>query len=480
MKRYAVLVSVITCLLGLAVEPATAQIRVEGGAGNNSFTNTTNPPLSGDMANSGDLFLQHDLELGGELYLNGQIYMQRQATGAPTSDQYIYFSRNGDRASERFGYDGITFLDFVSSEDLVIVDETNGQIRTEGGLWLEAEAPNMFFVVDADENDNAGTFPHEFAWFNNNILLASRAMTLRSTGPDPDLGNLTIAGTLTQNGFDLAEMFLAADSVQAGELVAVDDARPDAVRPAVAGDGGRILGIVATRPGVVLGGAAFSPEALRRQWGDDLAGEFERARPGLEAEFYAENPALRDQAAALASPGAFAADLERRSAARPQAVPSTRDDGSEVPRAGSSKTLWNEAELQEDYTAALNQHETRLFDAARDLFYERRFARVALAGRVPVKVDAAFGAIEAGDPLTASPVPGVAMRAEGAGWIVGTALEAMPSGSGTILAFVDRGWVGGNARGRLAELEDELETLKRALASLGLPGLEPRASLASR
>ena len=48
---------------------------------------------------------------------------------------------------------------------------------------------------------------------------------------------------------------------------------------------------------------------------------------------------------------------------------------------------------------------------------------LALAGRVPVKVSLENGPIKAGDPLTSSSTPGVAMKATGPGEIIGTALE---------------------------------------------------------
>jgi len=49
---------------------------------------------------------------------------------------------------------------------------------------------------------------------------------------------------------------------------------------------------------------------------------------------------------------------------------------------------------------------------------------MVLTGRVPVNVSLENGPIEPGDPLTSSSTPGVAMKATGAGQIIGTALEA--------------------------------------------------------
>ncbi|MBI2020466.1 hypothetical protein HYS94_03505 [Candidatus Daviesbacteria bacterium] len=48
---------------------------------------------------------------------------------------------------------------------------------------------------------------------------------------------------------------------------------------------------------------------------------------------------------------------------------------------------------------------------------------IALSGRVPVKVSTESGAIKKGDKLTASSIPGVAMKSFKAGQIIGTALE---------------------------------------------------------
>ena len=65
-------------------------------------------------------------------------------------------------------------------------------------------------------------------------------------------------------------------------------------------------------------------------------------------------------------------------------------------------------------------------------------APVATYGVVPCRVDAAFGAVAAGDLLAVSPTPGHAMRAAGAdaGTILGKALEPIEAGAGTIKVLV--------------------------------------------
>ncbi len=466
-----------TCLSLLALWPATAQISVQSSTGYNSFLAASSDPESGDMSNAGDLQLQNDLELGGQLYLDGEIFMERSSTPVDAS-QFIYFAHDGVRNAQSIFWNA-TQERFVISESLRLDRDVGptawAPLMSDASLQLHSDYVTMSFVVDSNEDDDASQLTHRFTWYNNRVSQDFRAMRLDSvTG---DIGDLTIAGSLTQDGFDLAEMFLSAAPTRAGELVAVDDTRPDAVRPATAGDGGRLLGIVATDPGMVLGGGALSMGALRRQWGDELADEFERERPTLEAELYANNSALRDNAASLVSQGAFAQTLERRPLveARP-----AEGDGPEENSPATLRPALEGDDLREEYKNSLTEHEMMVFDATLEMFYERRFARVALAGRVPVQVDASFGPIAIGDPLTASPVPGVAMRATAPGWIVGTALEAMPSGSGTVLAFVQRNWFGGETSGRLAQLASELEALQRAVQELRGEAPTLRASLANQ
>ncbi len=67
--------------------------------------------------------------------------------------------------------------------------------------------------------------------------------------------------------------------------------------------------------------------------------------------------------------------------------------------------------------------------------------KVALAGRVPVKVSTINGEIVSGDKLTLSNIDGVAAKAVGEVPVVGIAMEGYSgSGEGSIIAFVNLGW----------------------------------------
>src|SRR5262249_43970234 len=65
---------------------------------------------------------------------------------------------------------------------------------------------------------------------------------------------------------------------------------------------------------------------------------------------------------------------------------------------------------------------------------------VALSGRVYVQADASYGAIQPGDLLTTSDIPGHAMKvadhAKAQGAILGKAMSALKEGKGMVLVLV--------------------------------------------
>lgn len=73
---------------------------------------------------------------------------------------------------------------------------------------------------------------------------------------------------------------------------------------------------------------------------------------------------------------------------------------------------------------------------------------VALAGRVPVKVNNENGAIKIGDYLTISSTPGIATTATTASYVIGRALENFNENEkeGKILCMVQTGWANVNSR----------------------------------
>lgn len=366
--------------------------------------------------------------------------------------------------SSRFGF-GKTFVTgvgfvrewrFSRIARLELVAPTNGgEVRVNadiGGLLLASENASQRYLVDSDENDAVANH----IWYENSTA---------NTGPDWRMmqltevmgGSLFVDGPVTQNHtFDIAETFWEGEPVEPGELVAIDPQGPSAVRPTSVASQATMLGVASTRPGFVLGGGAFSLEAFRRGWGDEIADEYERRRTELEQRIFAEIPQLAEQEERLRSQAGYEAFVARESAESQDQRPTA-------------------AELQDAYERARAEHDTLMFDRTLQRFFKDRFTRVALAGRVPVKVDASFGAIRPGDYLTSSPIPGVAMRASGPGPILGTALESLSEGAGAIQVFVHRGWYGGEgvavgptpAARRMPDPKDlEIAELRRRLAAL--------------
>jgi hypothetical protein len=66
---------------------------------------------------------------------------------------------------------------------------------------------------------------------------------------------------------------------------------------------------------------------------------------------------------------------------------------------------------------------------------------VAISGRVYCRVDASYGAIEPGDLLTTSPIPGYAMKASDRsrsyGAVIGKAMTSLESGQDLVLVLVN-------------------------------------------
>jgi len=69
------------------------------------------------------------------------------------------------------------------------------------------------------------------------------------------------------------------------------------------------------------------------------------------------------------------------------------------------------------------------------------YVPVALLGQVQVNINDSSGAIAVGDYITLSSTPGVGRRATGVGHVIGQALEAHTSGTGTIQVLVNPNWI---------------------------------------
>ncbi len=221
-------------------------------------------------------------------------------------------------------------------------------------------------------------------------------------------------------------------------------------------------------------------EQMRIQDGDEAATLFDGAvtANGLD---YAETFLIQDatlEAGDLVAilpqaPGhvrrtarSYAADLIGVISGRPGFVTGDSFDAEEAADAGLAELRRQKRERGEEAAAKAITLE---LTAKKN----ERQRSVALLGRLPVKVDGAYGEIRAGDPLTSSPTPGHAMAMTRPGRGLGIALEGFDgAGPGMVLAFIQPGYYEPEAS--LAEAaRTEPTAAPRDVA--GLPAGRPRA-----
>ncbi|MGD9613559.1 MAG: hypothetical protein AB7V22_11745 [Kiritimatiellia bacterium] len=272
-------------------------------------------------------------------------------------------------------------------------------------LILATTGDQVKFVADSD--NNTVQIP-AFAWYNNGTAAANRLMELVSNS-----GQLRIKGVLTQNsGFDLAEAYWKSDAaIESGDVVCIDPEQPNAVVLARAANDRAVIGVASTDPGLIMGGGAFTVENLAELWGDDVAALFAAEQKGVEKSLLASDPYFLGRAAQMdAMKSAMAKNARSKDAAAAKG----------------------------GYDSEAQQLAGDLESAALEAFCRENLALVAMAGRVPVKVVAAGGAIRVGDLLVASATPGKAMSADhpAPGTVIGKALESFDAGDGTIMMMV--------------------------------------------
>ncbi|MCG2687901.1 hypothetical protein L6260_03810 [Candidatus Parcubacteria bacterium] len=102
------------------------------------------------------------------------------------------------------------------------------------------------------------------------------------------------------------------------------------------------------------------------------------------------------------------------------------------------------------------------------------YVPVALLGQVPINVNDEGGAITAGDYLTLSSTPGVVMKANGVGYVIGRALESHLSGTGRINVYVQPKWQAINVLaqdGSMTSVGTDLVLDSTGTADAVMPGL---------
>ncbi len=376
------------------------------------------------------IFDQDDLATasGGEKLRVNSNNLSFHAAGPSTTYELRFFGGGGegtgvlrwdplDASGGRFELDN----DLAIVNDLSLTGALANTIASDGVLFVSVVNGARIHI---NSDDSAAT----------EILVIDAGTTTLARFRE-DTQGLDVNGNVNANAFDLAESFVRAEPLEAGDVVRVAPSRPDAILKASRGDKGAILGVVSTKPGFHLGGSLMNENALKN-WNTDVRARFSAARGALQQEAVARNPGLAQR---------------------------LRDARSRAGVDRNPKALKLVELAQRDIDSA-----------ALDLFAARTLAPVALSGRVPVKVDASAGPIAVGDPLGPSSIPGVATKATSPGLILGTALEPLESGRGKVLMFVNRGWWGGTATTRASDQMQRAEGEAQAAAPDAVePGTTP-------
>jgi hypothetical protein len=292
----------------------------------------------------------------------------------------------------RFEFDN----DLAVDDTISLTSNSANGIASGGTLSIRSGLSTRITVNDSDDA------------VTQSLIISASNLDLAKFRQDTQ--GLDVNGNVNANAFDLAESFVRAEPLEAGDVVRVAPSRPDAILKASRGDKGAILGVVSTKPGFHLGGSLMDEKALKN-WNAEVRARFSAARGSLQQEAVTRHP-----------------DLAKR----------LRDAQSLAGVDRNPQTL-----------KLVDQAQRDIDSEALELFAVRTLAPVALSGRVPVKVDATKGPIAIGDPLGASSIPGVATKATSPGFILGTALEPLATGRAKIMMFVNRGWWagGGNEPG---------------------------------
>jgi hypothetical protein len=394
-------------------------LRLDSTAGTKRFAVADN----GDVyARGADLELRRTNTTSGGYRITSGVSTLLADTGQG-DDEESFLALNGDGAILCNPGDTalLTLLDTDDHKPAYILKNTQMQFETPADftiactnqqasdqLILKTTGEEIWYVADSD-GDTLQTYCH--SWYCNGTGNANKRMGLDIAG------NLFLDANLTQNtSFDLAEAFWKSDpAIEAGDVVRVDPAAPNAVVLARQANDPAVVGVISTDPGIVMGGGAFCTNKLVDLWGEEVAALFAKERGQIEAALMATDTHLQACAAQLAR-------LEGVATAAAKA----REKPEDVARA------------EAEYASEQQQLADALEERALRAFCERHLAKLSLAGRVPVKVDASYGSIRPGDALVASDTPGRAMRAEdpAPGTVIGKALEPCAAGQGLIMMLV--------------------------------------------
>lgn len=257
---------------------------------------------------------------------------------------------------------------------------------------------NAVYATVYGENSGAGTGGAFTSYNGTNILVAQEEVTEGSFNTRFRValnGDVYADGRFLPGGADFAEMLPAAPGLEPGDVLIID--AQGMLNRSTTPNAPNVAGVYSTKPGIV---------------------------GGLHEE---------EDGAALA-----AATLPQQAAANHNNAAPTGD------QQGSNQVT--DTTTAPVAAAAAPPVKTSQADPLAQAYAQQHKVPLALVGIVPVKVSAENGAIQPGDLLTTSALPGHAMKATPVdlgdvpiyrpGTIIGKALEPLGAGTGVIRALI--------------------------------------------
>jgi len=328
-------------------------------------------------------------------------------------------------ASQIEAYGPLTIISGEVSESLDLTLKSYGT----GAIVVDNSALELYTgeKLVFDTNDTGDSYLSHSNGGNYTSIFTDGVEVARFMADGSVDGNTTFDA----NQFDIAEYYPTIDpTVEAGDVVSlVSDLNETDLEtssyliakadPSVQNN---VLGVISTKPGFSMGGGSFRSEFCALV----LSGE------------EGENKARKDL---------FMKEI-KESLLKGEFIVEGLDINSIEVDNEVAKLYDEYISTLEDGSISLNIPETRLAtieDRISSCKAEKQIP-VALAGRVPVKIDTSNGAIKAGDLLAPSiNSVGKAMKATAEGWVIGRALENHKEGNDTVMVYVFTSWYGGDS-----------------------------------
>lgn len=388
---------------------------------------------------SGDLF---KIRVGAHGDLTGNIF-------ALYDDSTSIFLASTTKITSGVPHEFTAAGDVSMAYDLVFTNQTSATIESYGPLTIKsgevfenldltldpsgtggvviADGANIKMYSDQkvifDVDDSSDTYI-DFDSTNNWLeVFTDGSERFRFTASGQNESN----GALTTTLSDVAENYPTMNAeLTAGDVIMIADQGIDSPATALVDLADtqhreKVLGVVSSKPGLLLGGSSFLSDICEAASASE-SGKISQREKLLQTEYTQLQYA----------------NYQKYSSASSSAELFSRLESSIANDLNTLSTSKIEALLPATTVKTIDDR-LNSCDAIQQV-------PVALAGRIPAKFDNSQGEVKPGDLLSMSPLkPGHVAKVSSAGWIVGRALAPSNSDSETVMMFVNISWYGGES-----------------------------------